>query len=248
MKRSDSGFTLLEVIVTFAILAGVMAMMGGVLVATTNAHKIIQSNVDQPRTALLLLRQIQSDLSMAILPNPDEQQFLGDDFRVASANGNRIDFITTAFAFDVGEEENADVDEDYRGDAEQIPVPSSVNEVGYLAKEHKEIDGLMILYRREDTFIDDLPLKGGNLIPLSDRVTEFKLEYYNGHDWLPTWDNTQDEIYRMKDDGTEETLEQQMPLAVRATITLAHSADVTAGKPIEEMNLKTYAVVIPILQ
>jgi hypothetical protein len=101
---------------------------------------------------------------------------VGQDKFGYGGSGDRIDFISSNVSF--GEE--TDVGE------QNFSVP---NEVGYLTLSDPEDSNFMILYKREDLFIDDEPLKGGRLLKLYHRVKSFNVTYFDGEEWKTEWNN-----------------------------------------------------------
>jgi len=191
MSRRGRGFTLIELMLTILLLAVMMTIVYGVLVSTVEAAQRVEEINQGSEIGPALLSQIREDLEGAFLPAAKEGEFfVGLPRKGSTGDRDRVDFITARMAYGA------------RKDGED-PAFHSVNEVGY-----QMIDGrpgtdstVGVLYRREDYFIDNEPLRGGHLMEHYDRVQHFHLEYYNGEKWMPDWNSKREK--------------NMLPLAVR---------------------------------
>jgi hypothetical protein len=131
---------------------------------TVNAAKRVEEITAASEIGPAILTTIRADLEGAFLPKPETEYFVATKSSGGGASRDRINFVSSVMAY--GPEN--DVEE---------PRFHSVNEVGYQLIESKKEQGLAILYRREDLFIDNDPLKGGRLTELYDRVRSFSLRF-----------------------------------------------------------------------
>lgn len=177
-KADMSGFTLIEIMLTIALVTIIMAIFYGILHSTMEAEQIIIDTIESSEIGPTILNVIKQDLEGAFLPKPDVEYFIGQDKKTMGGDGDRLDFVSETIAYG---KENKEQEE-----AKLI----SVNEIGYQVKENEKDAGLYILYRREQFYIDDKPLTGGTLQELYDRVKSFNLEYYDGEKWVLEWNNT----------------------------------------------------------
>jgi type II secretion system protein J len=153
------------------ILAILMSIVYGVVVSTVTAARRVEEITASSEIGPAILTRIRSDIESAFLPKEGEF-FLGIKKPGAGQDRDRIDFISSELAY--GSED--DVEE---------PRFHSINEVGYQVIDRNPDHA--VLYRREDYFIDNEPLKGGHLIEVYDRVKSFSLRYYDGKEWRADW-------------------------------------------------------------
>lgn len=167
------GFTLVELMLAILILSIMMSIVYGVVVSTVTAAKRVEEITAASEVGPAILTRIRADLEAAFLPKEGEY-FVGLKKPGAGNDRDRVDLVSSDVAY--GSE----------NDVEEAKF-HSINEVGYQVLESTKIQGVGILYRREDYFIDADPLKGGRLTELYDRVRSFSLRYYDGKEWRPDW-------------------------------------------------------------
>ncbi len=178
MTRRENGFTLVELMLSILLLAVMMSIIYGAVVSTVEAAHRVEEINQGSEIGPAILSQIREDLEGAFLPARDAEWFVALPRKGSTGDRDRIDFVTARMAYGA------------RKDGED-PAFHSVNEVGY-----QVIDGrpgtdatVGVLYRREDYFIDNEPLRGGHLMEMYDRVRHFHLEFYNGEKWMPDWNS-----------------------------------------------------------
>ena len=167
LRRQDRGFTLIEVVLAVALCALVMTLIYGILVSTIDAAGRIEELTHGSEIGPAILSLIREDVGAAFLPGDDQDFFVGQE----RGGKDRLDFVSSSAVF-AAETSGAE------------PKIHSINEIGYQVKEDSE--GVPILYRRVDPFVDAEPLRGGRLIALAP-VTQFKVTYWTGKEWVPTW-------------------------------------------------------------
>ncbi|OHB75647.1 MAG: hypothetical protein A2Z34_09485 [Planctomycetes bacterium RBG_16_59_8] len=205
--RRRSGFTLIEVLLTLTIASVVIVVVYGVLRTTIFAAGEKEDAIEGSHIGPAILNIMRQDLESAIVTDENVLSFQGIDGGSKGASGDRLDFLTTRIALVRG------------ADEEEKPFFSSLNEAGYQLKESPAGNGLFVLYRREQTPVDDDPVKGGDLAELYDRVKSLELLYYDGEEWQKEWDN-------VKSKG--------MPAAVRIELALSPRPE-EAGRETEEL-------------
>jgi prepilin-type N-terminal cleavage/methylation domain-containing protein len=167
VKRRDSGFTLIEVVLAVALCALVMTLIYGVLISTVEAAERIDELTHGSEIGPTILSLIREDVGAAFLPGDDQDFFVGQE----RAGRDRLDFVSSSAVY-ASETPGAE------------PKIHSINEIGYQVKDDPE--GKPVLYRRVDPFVDAEPLRGGRLIALAP-VTSFKVSYWNGTEWSTSW-------------------------------------------------------------
>lgn len=172
---SRKGFTLVELMLAVLILAIMMTIVYGVVVSTVTAAKRVEEITASSEIGPAILTQIRSDLEGAYLPKEGEY-FIASKRSGGAGSRDRIDFVSGVMAY---------------GPENEIETPRfhSINEVGYQVIESHKDPGVVILYRREDYFIDPDPLKGGRLTELYDRVRSFSLRFWDGEMWRDDWNS-----------------------------------------------------------
>jgi general secretion pathway protein J len=181
MTRPTSGLTLIEAMVSIAILAIVSTLVWGGFTQTARNKEIVERELDQNHIIRMALERMTRELSMAYVSvqtneNPSlravSTAFIGTD----RMNGDRVDF--TSFSHQ----------RLYR-DAHE----SDQNELSYFVTRHPDDSRVRVLARREQNRVDDDPQKGGRVQILIEGVSDFQLEYYDpmSSEWIKTWNTTQ---------------------------------------------------------
>jgi general secretion pathway protein J len=176
--RNRGGFTLVELMLAVLILAIMMSIIYGVVVSTVNAARRVEEITASSEIGPAILTQIRTDLEAAFLPKPDTEYFVSTKSSAGGSARDRINFVSSVMAY--GPENEAEESRFH-----------SINEVGYQLIESRKEQGVAILYRREDYFIDAEPLKGGRLTQLYDRVRSFSLRFYEEEtqNWRGDWNS-----------------------------------------------------------
>lgn len=168
--RPDSGFTLIEVILTLSLIGYVALCVYSCLIYTIDAKDRVESMSALNKVGQAIIRQITHDLEGCYTSDSPEQRdwFEGVD----DTEGDSINFVTTV---ESAPDENG--------------VRSNITEVGYRVEPNEEADGYYVLLRREGFFVDEDPLKGGTLSEVFDRVKSFNLTYYDkdNNEWVDSW-------------------------------------------------------------
>jgi len=175
IRGSEGGFTLVEMMLAILILAIMMAIVYGVVVSTVQAQHRVEEVLATSEIGPALLSEIRDNLESAFLPK-DGEYFVAFNHSGSTGDRDRIDLISGRMAYGAARD----------GDE---PAFHSVNEVGYQVLENRRDASVGILYRREDFFIDNEPLKGGRLVELYDRVRHFDLQFWDGARWVPDWNS-----------------------------------------------------------
>lgn len=173
------GFTLVEIMLSVLLLSIIMTIIYGIVVSTVEAAARVEEISQAGEVGPAILGQLREDLESAFLLPKEGEQFVSISRKGSTGDRDRIDFISCRTAYGA------------RRDGEE-PAFHSVNEVGYQVQESKADASVGILYRRQDYFIDNEPLRGGQLTEIYDRVRHFHLEFYNGERWVPDWNSARE--------------------------------------------------------
>jgi general secretion pathway protein J len=173
--------TLIEVMVSIAILAMVAVLIHGVIDSLTRGRKAEAMRADRAHQAREAVERMLRDLSASYLSLhvpavtalvTSKTAFVGRN----STPYDRVDF--TAFAHRRTERDSHESDQ---------------AEVGYFVVADPAVTDKMDLVRREQTPIDLEPLKGGIVDVVAENVLEFDVRYLDPmtSQWVDTWDSTQ---------------------------------------------------------
>lgn len=180
-SRKQSGVTLIEMLISMAILAIVATLMYTGFSQTSRNKKRVEADLDRAHEVRMGVERIARELSMAFVSaqaNPDQSlQVVRTAFIAKEAGGgSKIDF--TSFSHR----------RLYR-DAHE----SDQNEIGYYMATDPEDSSIKVLARREQNLIDDDPEKGGRTQILIRDITGFELAFLEPMtgEWVTTWDTSQ---------------------------------------------------------
>jgi type II secretion system protein J len=160
------GFTLLEVLVSMAILVIIMAALYSAYTTNVEAIQIARQNGEVHQTARIVLDRMTKDLQSALIEVsvPSDKiklGLVGEDREIDGRRADRMDFTTVT----------------HLPLTEKGPA-SDLCEIGYLIEENSE-DKVLVLLRRDDPSVDEDFTKGGSLQEMARNVLEFKLTYRN---------------------------------------------------------------------
>jgi prepilin-type N-terminal cleavage/methylation domain-containing protein len=209
------GFTLLEVLLTVTITAMMIGIIYGVLVSTLQARQKLEHNAEVDEAGPVLLKLISDDLSAAFVPPVPDQPppaegepapenpayFAGKDNSQGAGEADEVNFVSSRDIWD--------------------PVTKRVAdfcEVGYFLRSNTEDSSMQVLVRREDPYVDDKPASGGTLQEMYKRVKSFKLEYWDGKEWLSTW-------------GDKDDQKKTLPQIVKITLVIVPDAELAKRDP-----------------
>ena len=200
-RRAAAGMTLLEIIVSMAILAMISILIYGAFDALNRGKKGEALKAERSREGRGAIIRISRELSSAYLSMhtptlPALQTRLTAFVGQTSGSYARVDF--TAFAHRRTESDSRQSDQ---------------AEVGYFVVKDPDVDDKWDLVRREQTPIDMEPWRGGVVNVLAEDVESFEIRYLDplSGQWVEQWDTRQ---------ATGQI--NRLPLEVRVTLTLAH--------------------------
>ncbi len=162
--KDIEGFTLLEVLVSIAILVIIMGAVYSAYTTNVEAIQIARQNGEVHQTARIVLDRITKDLQSALIQVsvPSENiklGLVGENREIDGRRADRIDF-TTVTHLPLNE----------KGPA------SDLCEIGYQVDEDSE-GKVLVLLRRDDSSVDEDFTQGGTLQEMARNVIEFKLTY-----------------------------------------------------------------------
>jgi general secretion pathway protein J len=175
------GMTLLEVLVSLAILAMISLLIYGAFDSMSRGRKGENMRSERARQGRSALLRMTHELSAAFLSlhNPPVLAMLTRVTVFIGQNStpfDRIDFASFAHRRIVRDSHESDQ-----------------AEVGYFASEDSEVSGKTDLARREQTPIDMDPLRGGVVNVLAENIESFDIRYLDPltGTWGESWDSSQ---------------------------------------------------------
>jgi hypothetical protein len=191
-----SAFTLIEVVISSALMALIVASAYLCLHAAVSSQKLIEPRVRVLQNARVALALMTADLRCAC-PLSKDFQFLGMHRMLGEMEADNLDFATHNYTPRRARE----------GDYCQVSL--------YVDKDPES--GQFALYRRRNPTIALDPLTGGSREEIARGLRGLRFEYYDGFDWYDTWGEVEgtakaQSSYRLRSNLSG------MPEAVRITL------------------------------
>jgi len=165
-RQTDTGFTLLEVMVSILIVSLVMTATYGVLFTTLEARDTIEKQNLEKKIGPAILDRIESDLSSAWCWNiHDNDVFFGESRIISGERGDYFHFIST-------QNSSHTIEQNGR------PVRSDLTEVSYLLRQNPINPEKLQLWRRQDFHVDDKIAEGGIYELIYERIISFRITYF----------------------------------------------------------------------
>jgi hypothetical protein len=171
--------------------------------------------LQETEVAPAVLNIMRCDIEAAFVPDARLPYFLGADKTAAFGQADELDFAAGRMAYGI---------EEGRAEASFHPI----NEVGYRLAPNPADSRYLVLYRREEHFVDDVPARGGVLVELFDRVKTLSFQYWDGEHWRDSWDTRQSK--------------GALPEAVKVVLTMAAEPPKPGGEP----PVSTHSIVVPL--
>lgn len=209
-------FTLVEVIISAALMALVLGSAYVCLSAGFSAQRMIEPRVDVLQTARVALGIIAADLRSAC-PMSGEAEFLGMQRMLGDIQADNIDFATHNYS-------------------PMRPEEADYCETSIYLDKHPQT-GRVSLWRRRNPVIPLEPLTGGRREEIATGVRGLHFEYYDGFEWYDSWGEPEGKAKQQNSNRYQGNL-SGMPEAVRVTLMLEAdgenkpaTADVGDGEP-----------------
>jgi len=175
-SRAEAGFTLLELMLSIAILAIILVMIAGSFNAVIHSKVQGEARLDVDRQGRAILWQLANELRGAVqTPSPQSNVLLVGLGQMG--NGSPVDAITISTLSAGHRRAITGID------AEQV--------VSYSVTPNPRVRGWYILARNQRSAL--MGVNGSFATPpteLADNVVALHIKYFNGGDWLESWDST----------------------------------------------------------
>jgi len=169
-RRSETGFTLIEMMVAFTILAVMAGVAFSVVFSSTTRSRALDRQMNLRMEGGSIMNLIVEDLAGVFRRQGTTPFFVGSDVYHQEVPSDEVQFLTTS---------TLPVDpRTSRGD---------LAEVGYRLSFDEE--GKSTFFRREQSPPMGAYDDGGWNSEVSDKVRSFNLRYYDGRDWVDEWDS-----------------------------------------------------------
>jgi prepilin-type N-terminal cleavage/methylation domain-containing protein len=195
LSKRTAGFTLIEVMISAALMALILTSAYLCLHAAIEGQKLVEPRVDILQNARVAATFIAADLRSAC-PLSTNYDFLGTRRQLGEVDADNLDFATHNY------------------------TPRRANEgdyceVSYFVDKDEET-GQFNLFRRRNPRLAPDPLSGGSREEIATGLLGVRFEYYDGVDWYDDWgDETGNKAANSAKDHPNL---EGMPEAVRITL------------------------------
>jgi prepilin-type N-terminal cleavage/methylation domain-containing protein len=211
--RSHRAFTLIELVISAALMSLILTSAYVCLSAGTSSQKLIEARIEAVQNARVAMSFLTADLRSACALSKDSP-FLGMQRTVENVQADNIDFAT-------------------RNYTPKRPREGDYCQVSYFLQKDPASGNYSLWRRRNPTNSPD-PLSGGRKEEIAQRVKGLRFQYYDGLEWYNTWGDAdapkrakrgEQEPKQTTDDLVAGNL-SGLPEAVRVTLYI----DVAEGK------------------
>jgi prepilin-type N-terminal cleavage/methylation domain-containing protein len=211
--RRDAGFTLIELVISSALMAIILAAAYAVLSACVSGQKLIEPRLEVVQNARVALGIMTADLRAAC-PLSRDYDLLGVHRMLGDIQADSLDFAT----------HNHTPSRPRQGDYAQ--------ESFFVDKDAE--NGQLCLWRRRNPTLAFDPLSGGTREEIARGVRGLRFEYYDGIDWYDDW-GEQDQRKQQTSLRAKGNL-SGMPEAVRITLWLDPNPKAKPADPKDKDN------------
>lgn len=200
-RENETGFTLIEVIISAALMAMILVCAYVCLSACLASQKTIEPRADVLQNARVAMALMTADLRNAC-PLSSDNPFLGMQRMLGQVEADNLDFATHNYT-------------------PRQPRESDYCEVSYYVDQDPD-SGQYCLYRRRNPTLAPDPLSGGSREEIAEGILGVRFEYFDGTDWYDTWGNAEHPENTAAGNAASllEANDQGMPEAVRITLLL----------------------------
>jgi len=163
---SAAGFTLIEVVISAALMSMILVGAYMCLNAGFASQKLIEPRVEVTQNARVAMAMLTADLRSAC-PLSTNYDFLGMQRTVGKAQADNLDFATHNYT-------------------PTRPNEADFCEVSYYGQKDRKTGKLSLWCRRNPTIAAD-PLTGGKREEIVRGLQGVRFEYFDGFDWYDTW-------------------------------------------------------------
>lgn len=193
-------FTLIEVVISAALMAIILTAAYLCLSACIQGRDIVEPRADTIQNARVAMALLTADLRDAC-PLDADAPFLGMQRTVGEVEADNLDFATHNYT-------------------PRRPKEGDFCEISYYVEQNP--DGGFSLWRRRNPTLAPDPLSGGSKEEIADNLLGVRFEYFDGLDWYDNWGDI-----NSKANGGVQTAEKSsqnvswgLPEAVRITLML----------------------------
>jgi len=187
-KKNTEGFTILEILLAVTLGAVILSALYWSYAAVVRSTRSYRAVSDLYQTARIVLDTMAREISGAFQPlrAGEDLLFQAKDEWFSGLEADRLSMVTTTCL---------------QGGAEEVGYDAF--EVSYF-RGHGDQAGMLLMLRSPYFNLEE-PFEEGEEIVLAEGVRSLNFEYYDGEEWLETWDPEEQE---------------GLPFAVRITIGL----------------------------
>jgi len=210
-KSRVAGFTLIEVIVSAGLLAGLGVMMASMYQLSNRGQSMVRENQERLHAARVALSWISRDISMAYLSKHFPEEDAGSDQRKTFFDGQNHQINFTSLS--------------HRRILPNTPQSDQV-EIGYRVGKHSAYPGEYVLLRRVKSPLDGSPGSGGVETVVCRGVQELELFYWDEHqeswsdDWDVSFEDLEDPSTELAVDDGQQMKMDWLPYRVKIKLTL----------------------------
>ena len=183
--RTEGGFTLFEVMVAVAILAGITATVFVIFRQSAEIQQAVKEDSELASMGRIALARMEREVGQAFLSDARKS-------RPAGMSDNVNDTFETLF---IGEDSDPIDTVDFTTRSHRKlyrdSKECSLTEIGYYEEPDRESRFFKLMHREEDR-IDGEPTEGGEVLVLARSVKKLNFRYFDDqkNEWLEDWDTT----------------------------------------------------------
>ena len=219
MNGKRAGFTLIELVISVALMSMIMAGAYICLDAGIETQRLVDSREAAFQNARVAMALLTADLRAAC-PIAKDFDFVGLRRTLGEVQADNLDFATHHFT-------------------PRRPREGDWCEVSYFLEKDRE-SGQLSLWRRRDSAPDNEPFSGGVREEIAEGLAGLRLEYYDGFEWFDEWGDPNGRA-KGRESFKERTNLSGLPEAVR--ITMRFNADAEVQEPGAELTAGAFFVV-----